>query len=90
MGLIWISDRISGMSGSLVLWTWGPARWSVVGVWVRDLRVRCFIHSLPGRYWDRRRFVPATDPAGVVVGAWTWPLPSHSSQAVGFRRFVYL
>lgn len=61
LGLIWISDRISGMRVSLVLWTWGPARWFVVGVWVRDLRVRSFIHSLPGRYWDHRRFVPGTD-----------------------------
>lgn len=78
------------MRGSLVLWTWGPARWFVVGVWLCDLRFRSFIHSLPGRYWDRRSFVPGTDPAGVVVRTWTWPLPSHSSQAVAISRFVYL
>lgn len=34
------------MRVSLVLWTWGPARWFVVGVWLRDLK-SSFIHSFP-------------------------------------------
>ena len=74
-----------------MLWTWGRTRWFVVGVWLCDLKIS-FIHSFPpGRYWDRRRFVPGAAPAGVVVTrTWTWPLPAHSSQAAGFSRFVYL